>query len=287
MSEKTAAEIEYDRLTAFLEKLVRWFLLAITVFGTIFSVLFFKDRQSMMEERTEMQKEYNQKVEKLTHDLENLKSESKSVIESTKNNTQQEIGSLKGFATDEISKIKIKTYDLASQETQKQLSFYFQQDKIQKILEQKVNEELKENIDKVVIDKISSSSTNIVKITNFATTLAVGNYYSTHDIVYPSFDIWVQKEFLEKNDQWIVRDIYYKAMREYDSQYYYTANSLDLKNLNDFDKSIPVGATESEIVKILNSKLRGYENLHSRCLTIKLLNRINKTDCRCFDPCSF
>lgn len=287
---ESTEKMQYEKLIGFFEKLVTWTSVYLTFLISLFGYLFYSDRQSYQEEKTAIQTEktaiqvaYNVKIADLTAEMNEFRARSNETILKTTTKTEQQITDLKSSANATITKIKISTNDLATQETERQLKFFFQQDRIQEILEKKVNQELKESVDVLVKSEIQQSSKSIIKITQFATQLSVGNYYANRDVIN-SFSTWASKEFPNYEDRQVVEKIYYETMREYDSQYFNLSYSYDLKNLNTFDKNIPLEATKEEVIKILERRLYLPENLHNRCLTIHILNRLTNRSVRCFEP---
>lgn len=291
---RSTEEIQYEKLTSFFEKLVKWISIVFSLLVGIFGFVFFQDRNSMQEERTALQVAYNLKVEGLEKDIAELKTRSQETINKTQIETQTEISNLKksangqiidlkSNANSEISTIKIAANDLALKETAKQVANVFKEDKIQKIIESKATDAIQEKIPDIVSTQLSSQAENIIKINSWASLFRQGNYNENREHLR-NFDFWLDKEFKRTEDKQRVIKLNYEIKSEYNYECTSKSFSIDLKNLHSYFKDIPENSTNEKIISILTNKIEtGRDNLHDRCLMIQVLARITGNSYWCFD----
>jgi hypothetical protein len=290
---RSTEEIQYEKMLAFWEKLLKYCAGAFSILVITFGVLFYQDRSALKEDMKEMKDTYNEKVTNLGKQIDDLKNQSQETINETQNKTESEITAFKKLASgevtnvknnanSEISKIKISATDLALKESAKQVDNVFKQDKIQKIIENKATDAIQEKIPELVTTQINAQSEGILKIASWASMYRQGSYYDNQNHL-KNFEVWLNEEFKDPIYQQKVRNLNYQIEREYNNEAMSKIWSIDLEKLHQYDKDIPDNASKKEAADIIQSKIYSGENLHTRCERIHLLNKLLGTAYSCFD----
>ena len=290
---RSTEEIQYEKMLAYWEKLLKYCGGAFSILGVTFGVLFFQDRAALKDDMKEMKDKYNEKVIILGKQIDDLKNQSQATINATQTKTESEIISFKKLASGEvtnvknnankeISKIKISATDLALKESAKQVANVFKQDKIQKIIENKATDAIQEKIPELVTTQLNNQAEGILKISSWASMYRQGSYYDNLDHL-KNFEVWLNEEFKDPIYQQKVRNLNYQIEREYNNEAISKIWLMDLDNLNQYDKDIPEKASRKEAANIIQSKIYSQDNLHTRCERIQLLNKLLGTSYRCFD----